>query len=215
MDSAGDPTLTWAQARGFVAWPRAFMATSRANQKAQRAARDGGTHGGKTGRKPRGRWETSAQKKRRQLRAHNAAMQQALAQFLESAPSSAVCQECAWTGGRLGRARTDHGMSLHWEQCTTCLQAMERQGWGQEDTFNDEDDAAICQLLNAHGMPCTTAGAPARRHFYRSVLHFHRRFGRTKRWRALAAYLIHNFTTSMSCPSATLPSNYRGWYRKR
>ena len=196
---------------------RTFMATSRAHQTALGAAKGGGAAGGKS----RGRWESHAQRERRQLRAHNAAMERALEQSLASAASAtsatsatapAVCQECAWTGGRLGKARTDGGESLHWEQCTTCLRAMQRQGWGQEDTFDAEDDTAICRLLNAYGMPCTAAGTPARLHFHRSVLHFHRRFGRTKRWSALVAHLHAHFTTTMSCPSPTLFPDYRGWY---
>ena len=86
-------------------------------------------------------------------------------------------------------------------------------GWGQDDAFDDQDDAAICALLNAHGMPCTDTGAPSPLHFHRSLIHFHHRFGRTKRWSALAAHLRAHFTTTMSRPSTTLPPDYRGWYR--
>ena len=178
-----------------------FMATSRAHQAAAKGAN-------RLVGKPQRR-ETFAQRERKVLRAHNDTMQKTLRNYLAKAPAGA-CRHCAWTGARLGRCDTVFGPQSHWEQCEDCLRKM--KGWGVEETFDSQDDADICALLNAHGMPCNASGAPSAMHFYRSALHFHRRFGREKRWETLVAHLRGNFTTTMSMPNPALPPRYRGWY---
>ena len=85
----------------------------------------------------------------------------------------------------------------------------EEEGWGTDTMFTEEDDRDICALLNRHGMPANADDLPSPLHFYRSAIHFHRRFRRWE-WRALVKHLRERFTTTMSDPHASL-ENYRGW----
>lgn len=97
-------------------------------------------------------------------------------------------------------------------QCNVCLERMVDEGWGDGAAFLPENDALICELLNANGEPVFEGYAPSRMHFYRSVLAFHDAFWH-KRWQALVDHIRANFTTTMSAPNANMPG-YRGWYRK-
>lgn len=98
------------------------------------------------------------------------------------------------------------------KQCHVCRDKCVREGWGTFATFNPEEDALICELLNAHGEPMFEGYAVSRMHFYKSVLAFHDAFWH-KRWEALVDHVRANFTTTMSAPNANMPG-YRGWYRK-
>ena len=98
------------------------------------------------------------------------------------------------------------------KQCHVCRDKCVREGWGTFATFNPEEDALICELLNAHGEPMFEGYAVSRMHFYKSVLAFYDAFWH-KRWEALVDHIRANFTTTMSMPNANIPG-YRGWYRK-
>lgn len=99
------------------------------------------------------------------------------------------------------------------KQCHVCRDKCVRKGWGTVATFNPEEDAFICELLNAHGEPMFEGYAVSRMHFYKSVLAFHDAFWH-KRWEALVDHIRADFTTTMSAPNANMPG-YRGWYRKK
>ena len=99
------------------------------------------------------------------------------------------------------------------KQCHVCRDKCVREGWGTFATFNPEEDALICKLLNAHGEPMFEGYAVSRMHFYKSVLAFHDAFWH-KQWEALVDHIRANFTTTMSAPNANMPG-YRGWYRKK
>ncbi len=98
------------------------------------------------------------------------------------------------------------------DQCNACIERVLREGWGDGAAFSREDDALICELLNANGEPMYEGYKPSRMHFYRSVLAFHDAF-QHKKWEALVDHIRSNFTTTMSAPNAAMPG-YRGWYRK-
>ena len=98
------------------------------------------------------------------------------------------------------------------KQCNVCLQRVFGEGWGDGAAFSPEDDALICELLNANGEPMYEGYKPSRMHFYRSVLAFHDAF-QHKKWEALVDHIRANFTTTMSAANAAMPG-YRGWYRK-
>lgn len=99
------------------------------------------------------------------------------------------------------------------KQCNVCLQRVLGEGWGDGAAFSREDDALICELLNANGEPMYEGYKPSRMHFYRSVLAFHDAF-QHKKWEALVDHVRSNFTTTMSMPNSAMPG-YRGWYRKK
>jgi len=127
--------------------------------------------------------------------------------------SERVCAACKNTRTRLVPPDPEwNGGYGYLGQCNVCLERMVDEGWGDGAAFLPENDALICELLNANGEPVFEGYAPSRMHFYRSVLAFHDAFWH-KRWQALVDHIRANFTTTMSAPNANMPG-YRGWYRK-
>jgi len=127
--------------------------------------------------------------------------------------SERVCQACKNTRAVLVKHSPNvNGGYAYRAQCTTCLQRMLDEGFGDGVAFSREDDEIICKLLNAYGEPMFEGYAMSRMHFHRSALAFHDAF-RHKTWEALVDHIRRNFTTTMSMPNVAMPG-YRGWYTK-
>lgn len=160
-------------------------------------------------------WESDKERIKRYHRDHWASVKRGREELQTRGKraSERVCVACKNTRTRLVPPDPDINSGYGYlDQCNVCLERMVDEGWGDGVAFSREDDALICELLNANGEPMFEGYAPSRMHFYKSLLAFHDAFGH-KQWVALVNHIRRDFTTTMSMPNAATPG-YRGWYRK-
>ena len=161
-------------------------------------------------------WETDRERANRHRAEHWEKMNSAGASSSASAPSRTdrpTCFVCKNSRTTLVAPRKgSNGGYGHVKQCALCRDKCVRQGWGCDVSFTREDDALICELLNAYGEPMYLGYDPSVRFFFKSWLAFHDVFSH-KQWEALVDYLRSEFTTTMSAPNSAM-SGYRGWYKK-
>lgn len=158
-------------------------------------------------------WESStAAEIRLRKEAHNRMKADEEEQRLQWRFGNPGCKKCAGRFFVLRRAAQHNSGYSYVTQCTTCLSAMRRRGWGCATTFSRDDDIQICNLLNRHGAPMNAAAEPSGIHFYKSALTFYHFFA-AKQWDALTRHIQSNFTTTWSLPLAG-GKTYRGWYNK-
>lgn len=93
-----------------------------------------------------------------------------------------------------------------------CEECFGRVTFGEEVSFTDEDDRAICETLNKYGPPWrrTTGDKWPNQ----SLVMLNKNLPQ-KAEAAMLAHVEANFSTTYSDKAVHLPHNYRGWYRKQ
>ena len=167
----------------------------------------------------RSKWESPKQKLMREHREHYVKLRETLNgprrqwhQDRSAGKNPAGCDACFGTMCVLEQSRHTNDGFAYFNQCQNCLDAVITQGWGDETTLSQDEDRSICRLLNEHGMPSTTKGAPSPMHFHKSFIHFHSVLS-SKDFGALVHHLETKFSTTRTTPNRAL-TGYQGWYRK-
>lgn len=188
----------------------------------QRSGASQGGASGKTSAAPKRRrvWESDEKRAARDRKEHWEKMSGGEAATSNISSGSApefrrnrVCQACKNARTILVKPNPSVNSGYGYvKQCFVCYDKCVREWWGDGAAFSPEDDALICELLNANGEPMYEGYVPSGMHFHKSWLAFHDAFSH-KQWKALVDHIRANFTTTMSAPNANMPG-YRGWYRK-